>query len=297
MTLKSDVRLARTYGPLVARTLTANIAELAHFKMAPRAVPRGVQVTDFDPFNPVTAADPYPGYRQHLAGGPVHYSPRRGIYMLSRHADVRAAARADDVMSSAEGVTMGRVELPVLLTSVRPAHTRMRKQVQPAFTRGALESWRPMVDHLARDLVSELMARPGADVVATLAAPMPMRMIAHILGVPAAHERSFRHWSNNTVHVANIDISRRGLMQFVPTLSGFRHLHAYFTEQLPMLGADTLLGRLIANVEGSGKPRRTVLLRRAVAARRQRNHHESAEHSVPHAGRAPGSACAAAESS
>ena len=66
--------------------------------------------------------------------------------MLSRYADVRAAARADDVMSSAEGVTMGRVELPVLLTTDRPAHTRMRKQVQPAFTRGALESWRPMVE-------------------------------------------------------------------------------------------------------------------------------------------------------
>jgi cytochrome P450 len=233
----------------VARTLTANIAELAQFKVAPKAVPRGVQVTDFDPFNPVTAADPYPGYRELLAGGPVHYSPRRGIYMLSRHADVRAAARADDVMSSAEGVTMGRVELPVLLTSDRPEHTRMRKQVQPAFTRAALESWRPMVDHLARDLVSELMATPGADVVATLAAPMPMRMIAHILGVPAAHERSFRHWSNNTVHIANIDISRRGLMQLVPTLSGFRHLHAYFTEQLPMLGADTLLGRLVEHAD------------------------------------------------
>ena len=85
-----------------------------------------------------------------LAGGPAHYSPRRGIFMLSRHADVRAAARADDVMSSAEGVTMGRVELPVLLTSDRPAHTRMRKQVQPAFTRAALESWRPMVDHLGK---------------------------------------------------------------------------------------------------------------------------------------------------
>jgi cytochrome P450 len=252
MTLKSDVRLARTYGPLIARTLTVNVAELAHFKMAHKVVPRGVQVTDFDPFDPVTAADPYPGYRQLLAGGPVHYSPRRGIFMLSRHADVRAAARADDVMSSAEGVTMGRIELPVLLTSDRPAHTRMRKQVQPAFTRGALESWRPMVDRLARDLVTNLIEKPGADVVETLAAPMPMRMIAHIMGVPAGHERSFRHWSNNTVHVANIDISRRGLKQFVPTLSGFRHLHAYFTAQLNaggMLGADTVLGRLVANIE------------------------------------------------
>jgi cytochrome P450 len=252
MTLKSDMRLARTYGPLVARTLTANIAELAHFKMAPKPVPAGVQLTDFDPFDPVTAADPYPGYRQLLAGGPVHYNARRGIFMLSRHADVRAAARADDAMSSAEGVTLGRVELPVLLTSDRPAHTRMRKQVQPAFTRGALESWRPMVDRLARELVWKLMSKPDADVVATLAAPMPMRMIAHIMGVPASHEKAFRQWSNNTVHVANIDITPRGLMQLVPTLSGFRNLHAYFTDQLSagsMLGADTVLGTLVEHAE------------------------------------------------
>lgn len=252
MTLKTDMRLARTYGPIVARTLTANIAELAHFKMSPKPVPAGVQLTDFDPFDPETAADPYPGYRQLLAGGPVHYNARRGIFMLSRHADVRAAARADDVMSSAEGVTMGRMDLPVLLTTDRPAHTRMRKQVQPAFTRGALESWSPMVDHLARELVCELMSAPDADVVTTLAAPMPMRMIAHIMGVPDGDEKAFRHWSNNAVHVANVDISRRGLMQLLPTLSGFRHLHAYFTHQLSaggMLGSDTLLGRLVEHAD------------------------------------------------
>jgi cytochrome P450 len=72
------------------------------------------------------------------------------------------------------------------------------------------------------------------------------------MGVPAGDERAFRHWSNDTVHVANIDITRRGLMQLVPTLSGFRHLHAYFTDQLSaggMLGADTLLGRLVENAE------------------------------------------------
>src|ERR1700736_2780305 len=137
MTLKSDMRLARTYGPLVARTLTANIAELAHFKVARRPVPGGVELTDFDPFDPVTAADPYPGYRQLLAGGPVHYSPRRGIYMLSRHADVRAAARADDVMSSAEGVTMGRIELPVLLTSDRRAHADAQAGPARLHTRSA----------------------------------------------------------------------------------------------------------------------------------------------------------------
>jgi cytochrome P450 len=107
-----------------------------------------------------------------------------------------------------------------------------------------------MVDRLARELVEKLMAQPGADVVATLAGPMPMRMISHILGVPAENDTAFRHWSNDTVHIANITFTRRGLRQLVPTLNGFRHLHAFFTEQLAasrMLGEDTVLGRLVAN--------------------------------------------------
>lgn len=252
MSVRSDVRLTRRYGPIVAKTLAVNIADLAQAKLRRRPVPAGVQLTDFDPFDAATAADPYPGYRRLLDSGPVHYNPKWGFYILSRYADVRAAARADDVLSSADGVTLGRVDLPVLLTTDPPAHTRMRKQVLPGFTRGALESWRPMAEHLAGELVDKLVAEPGADVVTTLAGPMPTRMISHILGVPAENDAAFRRWSNDTVHVANISITRRGLMQLLPTLSGFRHLHAFFTDQLAageMLGADTVLGRLVANAE------------------------------------------------
>jgi cytochrome P450 len=252
MTLKSDVRLARKYGPIVVKSLASNIADLAQSKVARRPVPPGVQLTDFNPFDPATAADPYPRYRELLASGPVHYNPKWGMFILSRYADVRAATRADDILSSAEGVTLGRFELPVLLMTDRPAHTRMRKQVQPGFTRGSLESWRPMVDTLACEMVSELIARPGADLVSTLAGPMPMRMITHIMGVPTEDESAFRRWSNETVHVANINLSRQGLMQLVPALSGFRHLHAFFTDRLDageMLSADTMLGGLVQHAD------------------------------------------------
>ena len=143
------------------------------------------------------------------------------------------------------------------------------------------------------------MSTPEADVVATLAAPMPLRMITHIMGVPPGHERSFRHWSNNTVHVANIDISRRGLMQLVPTLSGFRQSHAYFTDQLSaggMLGADTVLGRLVEHAE-DGQVSHEELFFFAVLLLLAGNetHHKSAD-TCPHTGRTPGSAYVAARS-
>ncbi|RDH74878.1 cytochrome P450 [Mycolicibacterium moriokaense] len=253
MTISSDVRIARKYGPLTARTLASNVIREAKHRKRPRPVPPNTELTDFDPFDHATAADPYPRYRELLAGGPVHYNPARSIFIVTRYADVRAAARADHALSSADGVTYGRMKLPVLLTTDAPRHTRMRKQAMPAFTRGALEAWQPMVDQLARTLVTDLITRSPADVVATLAVPMPMGMIAHILGIGDDDQAAFRRWSNDTVRVADVNISKSGLRELVPAFMGFRHMHAFFTEKLSkgeLLGEDTVLGRLARHTEG-----------------------------------------------
>ena len=128
----------------------------------------------------------------------------------------------------------------------------MRKQALPGFTRGALESWQPMVNHLARTLVADLLALSPADVVSTLAVPMPMGMIAHILGIGEEDQAPFRKWSNDTVRVADINISGSGLREIVPTLRGFRHMHAFFIDKLSkgeLLGEDTVLGRLARHTD------------------------------------------------
>ncbi|HEX3284818.1 MAG TPA: cytochrome P450 [Mycobacterium sp.] len=251
MTITSDVRFARKYGPLTARTLASNMVREAKHRKRSRPVPLNIELTDFDPFDRATAADPYPRYRELLAGGPVHYNPTRSIFILTRYADVRAAARADHALPSADGVTYGRMKLPVLLTTDAPRHTRMRKQAMPAFTRGALESWQPMVDHLARKLVADMVAQSPAEVVSTLAVPMPMGMIAHILGIDQ-DQAAFRRWSNDTVRVADVNISKSGLRELVPAFMGFRHMHAFFTEKLSkgeLLGQDTVPGRLARHTE------------------------------------------------
>jgi cytochrome P450 len=215
----------------------------------------GVDETSFDPFDPVTAANPYPGYAELLAGPQVRYNRKRNIFILSRYDDVRTAARNDAVLSNAEGVTRTRFQIPLLLNLDPPRHTELRRKVQPAFARGALSGWQDTVDHLARELVSELLANPGADMVQRLAVPLPMRMIAHILGVPPRDEDYFRYWSNECVRVANIQLSAKGLWQMVPTLNGVRHLHAYFRDHMKsgeLLAGDAVLGRLVATA-GDGE--------------------------------------------
>jgi beta-dihydromenaquinone-9 omega-hydroxylase len=251
MAVRYDARLARSVLPPIAKGLMKNLGVDIAAKFSHRTYP-GVAETTFDPFDAVTAADPYPGYRRLLAGPRVHFNRRRGIFILSRHEDVRTAARADALLSSREGVVRSRVEVPVLLNLDRPRHTELRRKVQPAFARGALQSWQSMVDRLARELVAELLERPGTDVVRALAVPMPMRMIAYILGVPPEDEKFFRRWSNEAIRVANVQSTPRGLGQIPPTFYGVRQLHTYFQIQLErggLLGEHTVMGRLVANAE------------------------------------------------
>ncbi len=93
---------------------------------------------------------------------------------MSRLPDVRAAARAADTMSSADGVTRLRMAGPLLVTMDGKRHSEMRRHVGPAFTKAAMESWQEMIDDLAARLVGEVLDNPGCDVVQRLAIPMPM---------------------------------------------------------------------------------------------------------------------------
>jgi cytochrome P450 len=260
VTLKHDIRLATTVARPVADSLYTNITTDLGAVLKRRDYP-GIHETSFDPFDPVTAANPYPGYAELLAGPRVRYNRKRNIFILSRYDDVRAAARNDAMLTSTEGVTRSRGRLPVLLNLDPPRHTELRRKVQPAFARGALSSWQRMVDQLGDELVSDLLANPGSDVVQRLAVPMPVRLIAHILGIPPEDEKFFRHWSNEAVRVANIQMTPRGLWQLVPSLNATRHLHSYFSsrfERGELLGSDTLLGRLVATA-GAGEISRDEL--------------------------------------
>jgi beta-dihydromenaquinone-9 omega-hydroxylase len=251
VTLKYDLRLANSMARPFAEGLYTNITTDLGAMLKRRDYP-GIHETSFDPFDPLTAANPYPGYAELLAGPRVRYNRKRNIFILSRYDDVRTAARNDAMLSNAEGVTRSRAEVPVLLNLDPPRHTELRRKVQPAFARGALSGWQETVDHLARELISELLTKPGSDVVERLAVPLPMRMIAHILGIPPKDEEFFRYWSNEAVRVANIQLTPKGLWQMVPTLNGVRHLHSYFCSRIEsgeLLAPDALLGRLVATAD------------------------------------------------
>ena len=206
--------------------------------------------TDYDPMDRATAAQPFDAYRALHKGGRVHYNPKRATWILCRHEDVRAALRDTDAVTSTQGVTRLKISAPVLVLADGEEHARLRKQVQPGFSRGAMASWQAMTDQLAKELVADVLANPGCDVVQRLTIPMPMRMIAHILGIPDGDVQQFRHWSEAGMHIVDFEPTMHGFVRSAKAIGSVASLQRYFMRQFAagrLKGSDTVLGRLLAH--------------------------------------------------
>ncbi|OPX05766.1 cytochrome P450 [Mycobacterium sp. AT1] len=172
-------------------------------------------------FELATAAtwpNPWPMYRSLRDRDPVHHvipedAPNHDYYVLSRHADVFAAARDHQTFSSAKGLTVnyGELELlgladnPPMVMQDPPAHTEFRKLVSRGFTPRQVESVEPTVRRYVRERVKRIRANGGGDVVAELFKPLPSMVVAHYLGVPGADRDRFDGWTEAIVAANTAD--------------------------------------------------------------------------------------------
>lgn len=220
--------------------------------------------TDYDPQDPVTAAQPFEAYRALHRGGRVHYNPRRATFVLSRLDDVRAALRDTDEVTSTQGVTRLRFSAPLAVLTDGDEHTRLRKQVQPGFSKGAMNSWQKMTEKLAIDFVTDVINSPGCDVVQRLTIPMPIRLIAHILGVPDCDIDDFRRWSERAVGMMEVTPTPSGVLDAAKSMVAMMTLQRYFRTQFAtggLKGSNTVLGRLIDhNTDGSLTEKQLLLI-------------------------------------
>ena len=158
----------------------------------------------YDPFDPDVIADPYPWYRRLLRETPVHHAAAHDVWVLSRYDDVRAAARDHEALSSAEGVAFQRMYLPMMLTLDQPDHTRLRRVVARDFKPAAVRAWRPMVETYVGAALDRMLDAGTSDLVAELADPLPIPVIAEVIGVPPGDYADFKRWSDAIVEGFNL---------------------------------------------------------------------------------------------
>jgi cytochrome P450 len=173
--------------------------------------------TEFNPFDPAVMADPYPYYRLMRERDPVHWNSSVRTWFLTRHADVSELLRDDGGFSADRRLSERYVPPPPerawpgrsLLVLDPPDHTRLRSLVSRAFTPRMVDRLRPRIESIVADLLDRLGRLAGAgetDLVADFAYPLPVVVIAEMLGVPARDRARFQEWSSVLV---------RGLDPFV----------------------------------------------------------------------------------
>lgn len=166
----------------------------------------------FDPRDPAFLADPYPVFAELRAEGPVHWHEGLGLAVAVSHAACsevlrdRSAGRLwRDKEPASDFVAVNLLHQNSLLESEPPRHTRLRRLISAAFARGHTERLRPWVRSLSSSLVASLAsaikADGSADLLTHVAAPLPVEVIAELLGVPAADRPRLQPWSNAIVKI------------------------------------------------------------------------------------------------
>ena len=156
---------------------------------------------------PDVVANPYPAYRQLREQSPLRYLFMPGgilpeinetlySWALMKYDDVYAALRDHDTFSSAgnplEGIVAPKV---VLITDDPPRHTRFRRLVNKAFTLRRIEALEPMITQVANELL-DTMGTGQVDVVDAYTIPLPVRVIARLLGIPGQDYLQLKRWSD-----------------------------------------------------------------------------------------------------
>lgn len=158
---------------------------------------RANTTTLFSPFADDVIEDPYAHYARLRREDPVHYNPELGLWVLSTYDDVRTAARDHRHFRSGNGVSYARMQIPMMLTMDPPDHERLRRFVVRDFTPRAVPRWQPLIDELVDELIDPL---PDAfELVSSVSTPLPVRLIAGVLGVPGSDYPMFKRWSDDIV--------------------------------------------------------------------------------------------------
>ena len=165
----------------------------------------------YNPLTPEVRANPYPLYRQLREQDPVHWSELMASWVLTRYDDVEAVLR-DPRFSTARRRTgnrfteqlmemqeqMGPIgQATTMLRADPPEHTRLRNLVSKAFTPRAIEAMRPHIQQIVDELLDAVEGSDRFDLIHDLAYPLPVIVIAEMLGVAPEDRDRFKRWSGD----------------------------------------------------------------------------------------------------
>ncbi len=207
-------------------------------------------ISGYDPFDAAVIRDPYPYYAWLRHEAPVYYNADRDIWALSRYADVMAAARNTKDFSSAMGVGPQRQPLQQMITQDPPLHTRLRGLVNRAFTPRVIEELTPRIREIVDDLLDAVVAKGSFELVADLAFPLPVIVIAELLGVPPEDRDAFKRWSDESIDFVSSQEDTRDTERYGKSWNEFSDYFSAMIEERRSAPRNDLVSLLVKANEG-----------------------------------------------
>lgn len=190
-------------------------------------------------------ADPYPTLRLMRQEAPVYWSESIGGWILTQYDDIVRSMKGTAHFSNENRLGQAINYLPPekranykpfadhyatksLLHSDPPDHTRLRSLVTKEFTPSVVEQMRPRIQEFVEGLLDSVEQKGRFDIVADLAAPLPVGVIAAILGVPLSDRHLFRKWADDILSFQGVnkpteaDLSRaqKAIVEMRPYIAG-----------------------------------------------------------------------------
>jgi cytochrome P450 len=197
---------------------------------------------DFAPDTPdFYLRDPHAAFAHLRAHDPVHWYAEGRFWCLTRQAEIREVSRTPRVFSSARGTQLFQIPIMHAGGSLKapgteeqaasiiqmdpPEHNRHRKLVMSAFKPRYVEGLEPRIREIARASLDACDPTATVDFVEQIAVPLPMLVIAEMIGIPGSDRAAFRRWSDSIIAVGGGGYSDEGLADLA-------ELFAYFTTSL-----------------------------------------------------------------
>jgi cytochrome P450 len=198
-----------------------------------------------DLFTPDVIANPYEFYGRLRDEDPVHWNPSYELWLVTRHDDLVWLTRHHELFSSAVFRNDPRPAYPPINESDlglydyvrayqgdqfiqhdRPDHLEMRRVMHSYFTPKSMEAWRPFVREAVKELLDAAEQKGSMDVMRDLATPLPVLVIAEMMGVPKSDRPYIRQLAEKLLYIGRGEYDRmkpltegmRGMIDYVSPL-------------------------------------------------------------------------------
>jgi hypothetical protein len=204
--------------------------------------------------------DPYPSLARLRADGRPVWHPELEMYLAATHQDASEVLRSKSLgrnyiarSPEADWQTFNWLHSESILESEPPKHTRLRSLISKAFNRNRIESLRPKIQEIVEELLNEIAeGEENFDLISQYAEPLPVRIIAELLGFPRDEEHLLRPWSQAIVKMYEVgptEEAKKAAQQAATEFS--QYVHDLMLERKAKPGAD-LISEL-AQVEEAGE--------------------------------------------